>query len=486
MPERFYLTLPVNFSFRDLTPAEKTVMERRLAWNFDCRKVTVHSDPLHARRGWIDVYRDPEPPRPDYTEALGPWPGWPGADDFSKPIPLGIAAKTGEPVGLRLFSAGMKNILIFGVPGSGKSVGAAEIIATAAQDPTVDLWGMDGGGGTDLEFWRPRMSHYEVKVEAAFLMIQELKAEIERRSEAMVAAKRRVIEASDPKILLLCEEFATFTDEKRKRCLATGQVRTGKEDDPSEAFIDALAYVGRLGRKYGVGIVLITQRPTVDAIPGKLRGLVQYAWGFRCRDAQGWKAGFGPGVPFVRLDKSRPGTSMLLAENDDPLLMRSYFISDKELEEIASVTALSPGISPVSPSDTNSQELCLENSENVVSLPVEHVSQPVSQPVSLTLDNWDRAVLAFAIFPKTSKEIVVNASVYGKAPSTAYRRLKALTMAGYLSASPRPSVTAPQTYLTTLEGRQRITAAEVGNIPDGDGEPQASDSGVSTTEGGAQ
>src|SRR6202035_2465423 len=182
---------------------------------------------------------------------LGAWPGWPGADDFSEPIPVGVAAKTGEEVGLQLVKkgTGMLNILIFGVPGSGKSVGAAEIIATAAQDPTVDIWGLDGGGGTDLEFWRPRISHYEVEVEKGFLLVQELKAEIKRRAEAMVKAKRRVIDPGDPKILLVMEEFATFTDEKRKRSIATGYVRTGKEDDPSEAFIDALAYVGRLGRK---------------------------------------------------------------------------------------------------------------------------------------------------------------------------------------------------------------------------------------------
>lgn len=483
MPERFFLDLPANLSFRDLSPSERTAMERRYAWLFACRKVTVHSDPMNARRGWIDVYREAEPTPPDHTGSLGPWPGWPGADDFSKPIPIGIAARTGEAVGLRLFVNGMKNILIFGVPGSGKSVGAAEIIATAAQDPTVDIWGLDGGGGTDMEFWRQRMSHYEVKIERAFLMIQELKAEIDRRSEAMVGARRRVIDPGDPKILLVMEEFATFTDEKRKRCIETGLVRNSKEDDPSESFADALAYVGRLGRKYGVGLVLITQVPTVKTIPGQLRGLVQYAWGFRCRDRGGWHAGFGGGVPFARLDRKRPGTSMLLADEDDAILMRSYYISDDELEEIAAATSLAPAALPVPDTDTFSSELCLETKENVVALPVSPAAQPVAQPAALVLGAWDRAVLEACTFPKTRAEIV--GLVPSGGDSTVRRRLKALTDSGYLSAA-RATTTNPLTYVTTLAGRAEVTAVEVSTIPDGAGEAAGGSSSRQPTEGGAQ
>ncbi len=443
--------LPAGQTFR-LPPLEKIRLEHRYASLLDCRSVSLTDNAMHGRRGTIHIHRMAPEPEPDYTGDLGPWPGWPGADDFSQPIPLGIAAKTGEPVGLRLFSGGMKNILVFGVPGSGKSVGAAEIIATAAQDPTVDLWGLDGGGGTDMEFWRHRMSHYEVKIEQAFLLIQELKVEIDRRSEAMVAAKRRVIDPHDPKILLVMEEFATFTDEKRKRCIATGAVRSSKEDDPSESFADAVAYVGRLGRKYGVGIVLITQVPTVKTIPGQLRGLVQYAWGFRCRDRGGWQAGFGGGVPFVRLDKSRPGTSILLAENDDPLLMRSYFISDIELEQIAAATSLAPVDSLAPATDTVSSDLCLENPENIAA-PSEIPAAPDAAPYAP--DSWDLAVLAAATDGRTGPDLYNNL-VGGLSAGAARKRLKILTGAGYLSAPPRLKVTDPQLYMTTVMGREAL------------------------------
>jgi hypothetical protein len=445
-------------TFRALSPVERQKREAEYAAMVGGRDVSISPDLERADRGYLTIHRYPPEPEPDYTGTLGAWPGWPGADDFSKPIPIGVAVKTGEPVGLRLFAGGMRNILIFGVPGSGKSVGAAEIIATAAQDRTVDLWGLDGGGGTDMEFWRHRMSHYEVKIERAFLMVQELKAEIDRRSEAMVAARRRVIDPHDSKILLVMEEFATFTDEKRKRCIATGIVRSGKEDDPSESFADALAYVGRLGRKYGVGIVLITQVPTVKTIPSQLRGLVQYAWGFRCRDRGGWQAGFGGGVPFVRLDKSRPGTSMLLADNDDPLLMRSYFISDEELEEIAAATSLAPVDSLAPDTDTFSADLCLGIGENGAA-PSEIAAAPIAAPY--VPDAWDLAVLAEAGMPGKTGAELINL-VGGLSAGAARKRLKILTGAGYLSAPARPKVTDPQLYVTTLTGREAIKAESQG------------------------
>jgi hypothetical protein len=128
--------------------------------------------------------------------------------------------------------------------------------------------------------------------------------------------------------------------------------------------------------------------------------------------------------------------------------------------------------------------LCLENTKNVVALPVSPAATDVAPPAALVLDAWDRAVLAAATFPVTGPEIV--ASVPGKAASTARKRLKALTETGYLAALPRPLVTAPQTYQTTLAGRGEITSPEVGNIPDGAATSQPSDSGLSeaTEQGG--
>lgn len=455
----YRMTLPANQNFRGLSPVERAKIEARWEWLLDCRKVTIHSDTLRGRQGTVTVDYLPEPPEPDYPADLGPWPGWPGADDFSQPIPVG-ETKTGRPVTLQLVtSTGCRNILIFGQPGSGKSVGASEIIATAAQDPSVELWGMDGGGGTDLEFWRDRMTEYEVLPERAFLMLRKLDAEIRRRSEEMRIARRRKIDPHDPKIVVIGEEFPTFTDDKTKRSFETGLPSTGK-DDPGEKLVDLKARCQRLGRKYGVSFVDIAQVPTVDAVPGKIRRLYQYRWGFRTLEAVAWRAGMGTGIPFVRLDADKAGDSVLVTENGMGTRMRSYFISDEELEEIAAATSLAPVDSLAPDTDTISADLCLETGENGAA-PSEIVAAPSAAPAAAPYlpDAWDLAALSAAIDGRIGPEAIRVANLVekpGLSAGAARKRLKILTGAGYLSAPPRLKVTDPQLYVTTITGREAL------------------------------
>lgn len=456
---RYHLTLPANQNFRGLSPNERAKVEARWEWLLDCRKVTIHSDTLRGRQGTVTVDHLPEPPEADYPADLGPWPGWPGADDFSESIPVG-ETKTGKLVSLLMVTdSGCRNMLMFGQPGSGKSVAASEVEACAAQDSTVEMWLADGGGGTDLEFWRHRAAEYEVLPERVFLMLRKLDKEIQRRSEAMAAARRRKIDPHDSKILVVMEEFATFTDDKTKRSFETGLPSTGK-DDPGEKLIDLQARCMRLGRKYGVGFLCITQVPTVDAVPGKLRRLFQYRWGFRTLEAVAWRAGFGSGIPFVRLDAEKPGDSVLVAENGMGTRLRSYFISDEELEEIAAATSLAPVDSLAPDTGTISADLCLETGENGAA-PSEIVAAPGAAPAAAPYvpDAWDLAVLAEATDGRTGPDLYNNL-VGGLSAGAARKRLKILTGAGYLSAPPRPKVTDPQLYVTTITGREALKREE--------------------------
>jgi S-DNA-T family DNA segregation ATPase FtsK/SpoIIIE len=445
-------------TFRALAPQEKAKREAEYAAMVGGRDVTISPDAERADRGFLTIHRYPPPPEPDYA-VMGPWPGWPGADDFSEPLPVG-ETKTGKLVTLQMVTdTGCRNILMFGQPGSGKSVAASEIEACAAQDSTVAIWGADGGGGTDLEFWRDRMTEYEVLPERVFLMLRRLDEEIKRRGEAMAAARRRKIDPHDPKILVIMEEFATFTDDKTKRSFATGLPSTGK-DDPGEKLIDLQARCMRLGRKYGVGFLCITQVPTVDAVPGKIRRLFQYRWGFKTLEAVAWRAGFGSGIPFVRLDADKPGDSVLVTENGTGIRLRSYFISDEELEEIAAATSLAPVDSLAPDTDTISADLCLETGENGAA-PSEIVAAPAAAPGAAPYvpDAWDLAVLAEAGMPgKTGAELI--SAVGGLSAGAARKRLKILTGAGYLSAPPRPKVTDPQLYVTTITGREALKREE--------------------------
>lgn len=445
-------------TFRALSPVEQKKREAEYASMVGGRDVTISPDPERADRGFLTIHRYPPPPEPDYA-VMGPWPGWPGADDFSLPIPVG-ETKTGKLVTIRMVTeTGSRNMLMFGQPGSGKSVAASEIEACAAQDPTVEMWLADGGGGTDLEFWRDRATEYEVLPERVFLMLRRLDEEIKRRGEAMAAARRRKIDPHDPKILVVMEEFPTFTDDKTKRSFETGFPSTGK-DDPGEKLVDLKARCMRLGRKYGVGFLDIAQVPTVDAVPGKIRRLYQYRCGFRTLEAVAWRAGMGTGIPFVRLDAGKPGDCVLVTENGDGTRMRSYFISDEELEEIAAATSLAPVDSLAPDTGTISADLCLGTGENGAA-PSEIPAAPGAAPPAAPYvpDAWDLAVLAAATDGRTGPDLYNNL-VEGLSAGAARKRLKILTGAGYLSAPPRPKVTDPQLYVTTLTGREALKREE--------------------------
>jgi hypothetical protein len=144
--------------------------------------------------------------------------------------------------------------------------------------------------------------------------------------------------------------------------------------------------------------------------------------------------------------------------------MRSYFISDEELEEIAAATSLAPVDSLAPDTDTISADLCLGTGENGAA-PSEIVAAPSAAPgaapgaAPYVPDAWDLAVLAEAGMPgKTGAELI--SAVGGLSAGAARKRLKILTGAGYLSAPPRPKVTDPQLYVTTITGREALKREE--------------------------
>ena len=106
--------------------------------------------------------------------------------------------------------------------------------------------------------------------------------------------------------------------------------------------------------------------------------------------------------------------------------------------------------------------MCLENGENGAA-PSEIVAAPSAAPGAAPYvpDAWDLAVLAEAGMPGKTGAELINL-VGGLSAGAARKRLKILTGAGYLSAPPRPKVTDPQLYVTTLTGREAIKAESQG------------------------
>jgi hypothetical protein len=138
--------------------------------------------------------------------------------------------------------------------------------------------------------------------------------------------------------------------------------------------------------------------------------------------------------------------------------MRSYFISDEELEEIAAATSLAPLPGNVF------VDSYLEDGENPVPPGVstlvspgaaEAVSPSVS-PGGLRLGDKDLAALQAALDPLERRLLILQ--VWGGS-SYGGKRLAALERVGYFSVPARPDPTMPKTIITTLKGREALKSA---------------------------
>src|SRR3982075_2476261 len=191
-------------SFRAMAPPAKAAREAEFSKVLGARDVTISPDAGRGDWGYLTIHRLPTQAEIDWLADVGPWPG---CADISKPIPIGLDEKGRLVCILMLYN----NLLIGGIPGAGKSVAMAMVMATAALDPTVDLWTLDGGGGVEMRVWKDRASRAESKHAPGFLMLCDLKKEVDARLEDLMASGRMKIEPGEPTILLGIEELATFT-----------------------------------------------------------------------------------------------------------------------------------------------------------------------------------------------------------------------------------------------------------------------------------
>lgn len=230
-------------------------------------------------------YRQPDAPAPPVLpaqpEQLGYYPS--RVDVYSAPLPRDLALPVGvdgggQPVALPLRNLG--NVLVGGLPGSGKSELLASMLAgLLRQDATgdrvqvavVDTKLVSFGGLPDLAaLWRPPA----LELDDAHALTEALVAEVQRRYRLLLAAGARSVEEyqqrtgdSLPYLVTVIDELADMTADSDRRRAA--------------AWTGAAMEIGRKGRAAGVALVMATQRPSADVIPSSLRNLAGAAVAFR-------------------------------------------------------------------------------------------------------------------------------------------------------------------------------------------------------------
>src|SRR3954469_20627030 len=257
---------------------------------------------------------------------------WPHRDaealSLWEPIAVGVD-ELGETVTISLPE---RNVLMGGEPGAGKSAALSTLVATAALDPSCRLWLLDGKL-VELSVWAPSAQRLAgPDVSEAIELLRELRSEMEQRYRELLAARQRKVAPEDglPLHLVACDELAFYlTAEDRKQ-------RT--------AFAELLRDLVARGRAAGVIVGAATQKPASDVVPSALRDLFGFRLALRCNTpqasdtilGQGWAT---LGYSAATIAPGQRGVGLLLAEDGTPVRMRSCYLADDQLGEIATRAA---------------------------------------------------------------------------------------------------------------------------------------------------
>ncbi len=293
-----------------------------LASNLCVAAVRVEQDRWDASMADVAVVRG----NPFSGDTL-PWPDIATEKlDLWQPIPVGLD-EDGEEVTISLPE---RNVLIGGLPGSGKSAAMAMFVAAAAADPTAVLYLLDGKR-VDLPMWKRCAEGYAADdIHMAMQLLLDVRAEMERRYARLETDGRWKVTAESGLglVLIVIDELRFFTK----------NLKSGASTD----FISLLEDIVARGRAAGIVVVAATQRPSVDVVPARLRDLFAYRWAMACstRDSSdtilgaGWAAE-GYDASEIGHGPSDAGIGYLLADGRNPTKIRSYFINQDAAHELA-------------------------------------------------------------------------------------------------------------------------------------------------------
>jgi hypothetical protein len=311
-----YIGLPAGTNSQDLESGAET-----LAASLGARAVRVTRDPGHGGRVHVLIARrDPL--------AGGRPVAWPNADaqqlSMWQPIPVGIA-EGGEPVHVSLPE---RNVLLGGEPGAGKSAALSLLVATAALDPTCDVWLLDGKQ-VELATWTGVARHsVGPDLDEAIEVVRTLRAEMNARYAELLAHRARKVtrESGLPLQVVVCDELAYY--------LTTGDRRQRTD------FADGMRDLVSRGRAAGVIVLAATQKPSSDIVPTSLRDLFGFRWALRCSTPQssdtilgsGWAS---QGYSAADVDGAYRGIGYLLHEGGTPIRLRAHYLDDAALAALA-------------------------------------------------------------------------------------------------------------------------------------------------------
>jgi len=245
----------------------------------------------------------------------------------------------GQAVGIPLFET---NHVYGAAPGQGKTTAVRCVNCGAALDVICDLWIHELAGKGDLEPLAQVCHRYVSGLDDEAIAYtaesaRMLRAELDRRSAVFKKLPREARphgkitrDLAAQRTLRLRPILATF-DEIQNAIMHPGY---------GPQIIDNLAYVERLGRAYGIMLVLATQRPDKESLPPKIRDLAIIKFCLKVPDQTSNDMILGTGAYHAgyRASEFRPkidaGLGWLKGEGD-PQAVRTYYLDLNDTARVA-------------------------------------------------------------------------------------------------------------------------------------------------------
>jgi S-DNA-T family DNA segregation ATPase FtsK/SpoIIIE len=240
------------------------------------------------------------------------------------PIHLGTDP-LGRPVTVQL---AYRNLLLGGLPGSGKSAGMANVLGHAALCTDVDLILLDGKD-LDLPIWDPlAIESVGADVPVAIELLTRLQTDMAATYlQLRAAGLDKIPRAWERRMrLIVVDELAMYLS-------VYGTPAEQKQ------FATLLRDLVARGRAAGLMVVAATQRPSADLIPTSLRDLFAYRWALRCANKDSSDIILGPGwakegYDASQLDPSIEGLGYLLAEGGTPIKFRAAYLTRADIRHV--------------------------------------------------------------------------------------------------------------------------------------------------------
>ncbi|MFF7290723.1 FtsK/SpoIIIE domain-containing protein [Streptomyces griseorubiginosus] len=268
---------------------------------------------------------------------------WPlmkdGQADVYQPLPYGFDPR-GNLIEITLMYS---NLLVGGIPGSGKTSCALAIVLGVALDPTAELWIYELKGSGDLDSVKPICHRYvsgdeDEDLEAALAGMRSGIAEYQRRAAFIRSLPASEVPEGRKVTRALAEKYPEQNLGPRVIVIDEVQELFTHDDYKEEAAALATRLIKK-ARAYGIILILLTQNPDAPSLPSSVSSSV----GTRlCLAVMDWRANnnvlgtgaYDRGLRATDISIDEQGTG-ILARGREGITVRAAFIKQTEAEDIA-------------------------------------------------------------------------------------------------------------------------------------------------------